>query len=80
LFKGCLLCERQLKQKFKNFLNNKGYAHAKDINELVDVSKIIPEGVICLTTALFYYNLTTYIPLEYQIAVPNNKSFPKKYK
>ncbi|TDO85887.1 putative AbiEi antitoxin of type IV toxin-antitoxin system [Halanaerobium saccharolyticum] len=98
----------------KIFLNNNGYAHAKDISEagihrkylsdllesgeiiklkrglykwnnekfnsideLVDVSKIIPEGVICLTTALSYYNLTTYTPLEYQIAIPNDKKINK---
>lgn len=54
--------------------NNEKY---NSINELVDVSKIIPEGVICLTTALSYYNLTTYTPLEYQIAVPNDKKINK---
>jgi predicted transcriptional regulator of viral defense system len=43
------------------------------INELVDVAKIIPDGVICLTSALSYYELTTYTPLEYQVAIPNQK-------
>ncbi len=38
-------------------------------NEIIDVAKIVPEGVICLTSALLYYDLTTYIPSEYQIAI-----------
>ncbi|MEC9489339.1 MAG: type IV toxin-antitoxin system AbiEi family antitoxin domain-containing protein [Halanaerobiales bacterium] len=54
--------------------NNEKY---NSISELVDVSKIIPEGVICLTTALSYYNLTTYTPHEYQIAIPNDKKINK---
>jgi predicted transcriptional regulator of viral defense system len=38
-------------------------------NEIIDVTKIVPDGVICLTSALSYYDLTTYTPLEYQIAI-----------
>lgn len=38
-------------------------------NEIVDVAKIVPEGVVCLTSALSYYDLTTYTPSEYQIAI-----------
>ena len=43
------------------------------LNELIDVSMIIPDGVVCLASALSYYELTTYTPLEYQIAIPNQK-------
>jgi predicted transcriptional regulator of viral defense system len=43
------------------------------LNELIDVAMIIPDGVICLATALSYYELTTYTPLEYQVAIPNQK-------
>lgn len=38
-------------------------------NEIVDVSKIVPGGILCLVSALSYYGLTTYMPLEYQIAI-----------
>ncbi|MCK4240464.1 MAG: type IV toxin-antitoxin system AbiEi family antitoxin domain-containing protein [Candidatus Atribacteria bacterium] len=37
--------------------------------ELINVSKIIPHGVICLVSALSYYELTTYTPGEYTVAV-----------
>lgn len=40
--------------------------------ELVNVSKIIHHGVICLGSALAYYELTTYTPGEYTIAVGRN--------
>ena len=40
--------------------------------ELINVSKIIPQGVICLVSALAYYELTTYTPGEYTIAVRRN--------
>ena len=43
------------------------------LNELIDVAMIIPDGVVCLASALSYYELTTYSPLEYQIAIPNQK-------
>jgi predicted transcriptional regulator of viral defense system len=40
--------------------------------ELVNVSKIIHHGVICLVSALAYYELTTYTSGEYTIAVGRN--------
>lgn len=40
-----------------------------EYNEMVEVSKIVPNGFICLLSALAYYELTTYIPSEYQVAV-----------
>lgn len=38
-------------------------------DELIEVSKIVPKGVICLLSALSYYELTTYNPWEYQFAI-----------
>jgi predicted transcriptional regulator of viral defense system len=40
--------------------------------ELIDISKIIPHGVICLESALAYYKLTTYTPGEYTVAIKRN--------
>jgi len=37
--------------------------------ELINVSKIVQHGVICLVSALAYHELTTYTPGEYTIAV-----------
>ncbi|MBN1252579.1 MAG: type IV toxin-antitoxin system AbiEi family antitoxin domain-containing protein [Bacteroidales bacterium] len=39
------------------------------INELVEIKKIIPNGIICLYSAWNYYELTTYIPHEYHVAI-----------
>ncbi|MFJ7680422.1 Abortive infection protein AbiEi [Peribacillus sp. NPDC097198] len=44
--------------------------------DLVEVSIILPKGVICLLSALSFYELTTYTPWEYYVALPRkyNKS------
>ena len=42
-----------------------------DINELVEVAHIVPKGVFCLQTACFYYELTSSIPSEYHVAIPD---------
>lgn len=43
-----------------------------ETNEMVEVSTIIPKGVFCLQTACFYYDLTTSIPSEFHIAIPDD--------
>jgi predicted transcriptional regulator of viral defense system len=42
----------------------------------MDVSKAIPEGVICLLSAISYYDLSTFIPSEIYLAVPHSKKVP----
>ncbi|GGH61517.1 transcriptional regulator [Paenibacillus silvae] len=46
-------------------------------DEMVEVTKLIPKGVICLLSALSYYELTTYNPWEYQIAIHRSSKKPK---
>ena len=46
-------------------------------DEIVEVSKLIPKGVICLLSALSYYQLTTYNPWEYQVAIHRGSKKPK---
>jgi predicted transcriptional regulator of viral defense system len=41
-------------------------------DEWVDVSKLIPQGVICLLSALSFYELTTYQPWQYDVAIHRN--------
>ncbi len=45
--------------------------------ELIEVKKIVPKGVICLLSALSYYELTTYNPWEYYIAIHRDDFKPK---
>ena len=49
-----------------------------DFEELVLIASSIPHGVICLISALCYYNLTDQIMREYWIAVPNRDRSPKR--
>ena len=43
----------------------------------VDVSKAVPGAVICLVSALSYYELTTFNPSKIYIAIANKKYAPK---
>ncbi len=49
-----------------------------DFEELVLTVASIPKGVICLISALCYYNLTDQIMREYWIAIPNTDKSPKR--
>ena len=40
---------------------------------MIDITNIVPGGVICLASALSYYGLTTYEPLSTEIAVKNKR-------
>jgi predicted transcriptional regulator of viral defense system len=40
-------------------------------NELAEVCRIVPLGVICLFSAWHYYELTTFVPSKHYIAIPS---------
>ena len=44
---------------------------------IIDVSRAIPKGVICLVSALDFHGLTTFNPSEIYIAIPNDRKIPK---
>ncbi|GAP71195.1 hypothetical protein SAMD00024442_1_8 [Candidatus Symbiothrix dinenymphae] len=44
-----------------------------DADQLTDVSNIIPDGVLCLFSAWFHYELTTTIPHSYYIAIEKKR-------
>lgn len=50
-----------------------GWAH----QDLADACLAVPEGVICLVSALSYHGLTTTIPAETWIAIPKTAWVPR---
>lgn len=40
---------------------------------MIDIDKIVPEGVLCLYSAWAYYELTTQIPQGFYIAIPRKR-------
>ncbi|MCB0653050.1 MAG: type IV toxin-antitoxin system AbiEi family antitoxin domain-containing protein [Saprospiraceae bacterium] len=42
-------------------------------DEMEEISRMIPDGVLCLFTAWNYYELTDFVPPEYHIAIEKNK-------
>ena len=45
--------------------------------DLLDISRAIPEGKICLLSALSHYQLTTFNPSMVDVAIKNNARAPK---
>ena len=43
---------------------------ANDKDELLEVARLAPKGVVCLLSAAAHYALTTFVPAQYQIAIP----------
>ncbi|MCD4652611.1 type IV toxin-antitoxin system AbiEi family antitoxin domain-containing protein [bacterium] len=41
------------------------------------INKRVPDGVLCLITALYHHNLTTEIPREIHLAINRNSNIPK---
>jgi len=46
-------------------------------SSFIDICKAIPDGVICLLSALEFYDLTTFNPPDVYIAIPHNRKAPK---
>ena len=44
--------------------------------EILDVSKLVPHGVICLLSALYYHGMSERQPEEYQVAVHRDGTKP----
>lgn len=42
---------------------------ANNQNEFVELAQLVPKGVLCLLSAALYYELTTFVPAQYQIAI-----------
>ncbi len=45
--------------------------------DLIVVTQRVPDGVLCLVSALVFHNLTTQIPHEVQIAVSRTARYPR---
>jgi predicted transcriptional regulator of viral defense system len=41
-------------------------------NEWAELNVLVPKGVLCLLSAAFYHELTTFIPSHYQFAIPRH--------
>ena len=57
-----------------------GYYQIADNYDITDaeyISKLIPEGIVCVESALFYYGYTDFTPREWSIAVPRTVSYAK---
>ena len=44
--------------------------NADNKDELLEVARLAPKGVVCLLSAALHYELTTFVPAQYQLAIP----------
>ena len=44
--------------------------HDAPVSEWAEVAHIVKQGVFCLYTACFHYNLTTFVSGDYHVAIP----------
>lgn len=47
-----------------------GLADSIDLSEAEYIAKLIPEGIICMESALFHYGYSDFTPRKWSIAVP----------
>ena len=48
-------------------------------SDLDTIAAIVPEGVLCLLSALSFHNIGTQKAFEYHLAIPNSKRPPQRY-
>jgi predicted transcriptional regulator of viral defense system len=54
-----------------------GYGETGEHSGLVEVCRAVPDGVICLISALDYHGLTTFNPSEVYVAIPHGAKPPR---
>lgn len=55
----------------------RGYYHwieSNEKNEIVIINRLLPDGVLCMDTALFYYKYSDRNPAEWHITIDKNTS------
>jgi predicted transcriptional regulator of viral defense system len=70
------ILERISRGIFRN--PNKDWGVGLDLEGLIHTAASVPEGVVCLISALCYYRLTDQIMRQYWIAIPNKNFSPKR--
>lgn len=56
-----------------------GHGEASEYVGLTEVCRALPDGVICLLSALDYHGLTTFNPSEVYIAIPHESKPPRLF-
>ncbi|MFH1728760.1 MAG: type IV toxin-antitoxin system AbiEi family antitoxin domain-containing protein [Pseudomonadota bacterium] len=66
----------QIEQIKRGLYRIKNDIYSND-QDFMDVCKAIPKSVICLYSALHYYELTTFVPIDVMIAIPQGYHTPQ---
>lgn len=72
-----IACERGLLERLDRGLYSLPGAIQSEHRSLVEVCKLVPQGVICLISALQYHGMTTQNPFEVWLAIGESNEIPR---
>lgn len=72
-----IACERGLLERLDRGLYSLPGAIQSEHRSLVEVCKLVPQGVICLLSALQFHAITTQSPFEVWLAIGESKETPR---
>jgi len=73
-----LSLDKLYKQGYVLRIDRGVYAAFDQYSSLIQATQVVPEGTICLLSALHFHELTTQLPSETWLAIPPNTSRSKK--
>ena len=74
---GAVLAKGQIERVKPGLYRLAGYSQTGEHAGLAEVCRAVPDGVICLVSALDYHGLTTFNPSEVYIAIPHGAKPPR---
>ena len=74
---GAVLAKGQIERVKPGLYRLAGYGQTGEHAGLAEVCRAVPEGVICLVSALDYHGLTTFNPSEVYVAIPHGAKPPR---
>lgn len=72
-----IACKRGLLERLDRGLYSIPNAMQTEHRSLLEVCKLVPQGVICLLSALQYHGMTTQSPFEVWIAIGESSEIPR---
>jgi len=74
---AAVLAKGQIERVKPGLYRLAGYGQTGEHAGLAEVCRAVPEGVICLVSALDYHGMTTFNPSEVYIAIPHGAKPPR---
>lgn len=74
---SALVAQGQIERVKPGLYRLSGNGEVGEHSGLVEVCRVVPDGVICLLSALDYHGMTTFNPSEVYVAIPHGAKPPR---